>query len=100
MIEVTLPFPPTVNHYWSYRKTKSRIMAYIAPKGRKFREDAIRCALIQRVNVGLGMRLKVIIELYPPDKRRRDLDNFNKGVLDALTHAGVWEDDSLIAKQL
>jgi crossover junction endodeoxyribonuclease RusA len=30
---------------------------------------------------------------YPPDKRRRDLDNILKGVQDALVAAGVLLDD-------
>jgi crossover junction endodeoxyribonuclease RusA len=35
----------------------------------------------------------VEILLYPPDNRRRDIDNYTKGLFDALTHARVWEDE-------
>jgi hypothetical protein len=35
---------------------------------------------------------------YPPDKRRRDLDNILKCVNDALTHLKAIEDDSLIRR--
>ncbi|MFK8827299.1 RusA family crossover junction endodeoxyribonuclease, partial [Citrobacter freundii] len=42
----------------------------------------------------------VEIILYPPDARRRDIDNYNKALFDALTHAGVWEDDSQIKRML
>lgn len=31
-----------------------------------------------------------------PDRRAHNLDNFGKDLLDALTAAGVWADDSLI----
>ena len=41
-------------------------------------------------------KVKVTIEAYRPDKRRRDLDNLLKAPLDALTHAGVYQDDELI----
>jgi len=41
-------------------------------------------------------RLAVDIYVNPPDKRKRDLDNIPKALLDALTHAGIWEDDSQI----
>jgi len=41
-------------------------------------------------------RLSVRIEAYPPDKRKRDLDNLPKAPLDALTISGLWKDDSQI----
>ena len=41
-------------------------------------------------------RLSMTMTLFPPDKRRRDLDNAFKAPLDALAHAGVYEDDSQI----
>ena len=31
-----------------------------------------------------------------PDKRRRDLDNITKALLDALSHANMFEDDEQI----
>ena len=42
----------------------------------------------------------VEIILYPPDARRRDIDNYNKALFDALTHAGIWEDDSQVKRML
>jgi crossover junction endodeoxyribonuclease RusA len=42
----------------------------------------------------------VEIILYPPDARRRDIDNYNKALFDALTHAGIWEDDSQVQRML
>lgn len=48
------------------------------------------------MNKKLNKQLKVTITAYRPDNRRRDLDNLLKAVLDALTHAGVYEDDHLI----
>ncbi|EFK0706306.1 RusA family crossover junction endodeoxyribonuclease, partial [Escherichia coli] len=32
--------------------------------------------------------------------RIRDLDNYNKALFDALTHAGVWEDDRQVKRML
>lgn len=40
-------------------------------------------------------RLCAKIELYPPDRRRRDIDNLLKPLLDALTHGGAIADDEL-----
>jgi len=36
------------------------------------------------------------MDAFPPDRRRRDLDNLLKSVLDALEHAGVYADDSQV----
>jgi Holliday junction resolvase RusA-like endonuclease len=40
----------------------------------------------------------VSLHFHPPNKRRRDLHNYPKAIMDALTHAGVWEDDSLVVQ--
>jgi crossover junction endodeoxyribonuclease RusA len=36
------------------------------------------------------------LEAYPPDRRKRDIDNLVKPTLDALTKAGVWLDDEQV----
>jgi len=36
------------------------------------------------------------VHVFPPDGRRRDLDNLQKALCDALQHAGVYADDSQI----
>jgi crossover junction endodeoxyribonuclease RusA len=47
---------------------------------------------------GLGSKGRVGVKavLYPPDKRRRDMDNAWKVISDACTRAGVWVDDCAI----
>jgi crossover junction endodeoxyribonuclease RusA len=42
----------------------------------------------------------VSISMFPPDNRRRDVDNILKVTLDALTYAGLIEDDSQIMQLL
>lgn len=44
----------------------------------------------------LADRLALHIVAFPPDRRKRDLDNLPKGVLDTLTKAETWIDDSQI----
>ena len=41
-------------------------------------------------------RLAMAIELYPPDRRRRDIDNVLKATLDALQHGGAYANDCQI----
>lgn len=98
MIELTLPWPPSVNAIWRRVGAKTLLSA----EGRSYRKAVADQVLIQRGagKLGAADRLAVAIELYPPDRRRRDVDNAAKAPLDALTHAGVWDDDSQIDKLL
>ena len=87
-----LPYPPTMNTYWrhvGYRTLISR-------EGRTFRRNV--CALLGggRRKPPTSGRIALAMDAYPPDHRRRDLDNLQKPVLDALEHAGVYADDSQI----
>jgi crossover junction endodeoxyribonuclease RusA len=92
MIELELPFPPSANHL--YRHVGPRTL--ISREGRRFRERV--CAQL----ASLGVRqmkgaLRIDIEVYPPDRRKRDLDNAVKALNDALEHGGAFYDDSQIA---
>ena len=95
--ELHLPFPPTVNNY--YVKTKRGV--YISMKGRKFRSltSAEVIKQLPEVHFPATERLLVEVVLYPPDKRKRDLGNYDKALMDAITHSGLWEDDSQIDQQ-
>ena len=92
MIELTLPWPPSVNRYW--RTFQGRMI--ISAEGRSYRKAVADQVLIQRGAKHYAGKMRVEIEEYRPDNRRRDLDNLLKAVLDSLTHAGVWDDDGLI----
>ena len=92
MIEFTLPWPPSVNTYW--RNFDGRMI--ISAKGREYRETVGDQMILQKMVYRFSGPLRVVIEAYRPDKRRRDLDNLLKATLDGLAHAGVYEDDSQI----
>ncbi len=95
-IELYLPWPPTVNDYYGTRMIRKRRIQYIKAKGKLFRAACERTIAEQVGYLNIPDRLLVEVELYPPDRRRRDLDNYMKPLLDAITHAQVWEDDSQI----
>lgn len=91
MLEIELPYPPSVNHY--YRRVGPRTL--ISRQGRRYRERV--CAILRALAVTrLDGPLTMELELYPPDRRRRDLDNAQKGLWDALAHGGLYGDDSQI----
>ena len=92
MIEITLPWPPSVNTYW--RNFDGRMI--ISARGREYRETVGDQMTLQKMVMHFKGQLKVEIEAFRPDKRRRDLDNLLKATLDGLAHAGVYEDDSQI----
>jgi crossover junction endodeoxyribonuclease RusA len=68
----------------------------ISAEGRSYRKAVADQVLIQRGAKHYEKKLRVVIEAWRPDNRKRDLDNLLKAVLDSLTHAGVWTDDGLI----
>ena len=92
-LEFELPWPPSVNHY--YRHVGAKVL--ISRDGRKYREMIVSRFRSEGVEPFRGP-VELSIELYPPDNRRRDADNSLKCLLDAFTHGGLYEDDSLIRR--
>lgn len=95
ILQFKLPFPPSVNHYWRYISRGAQAgRVLISEEGRAYRTSCAAEVLQQRVpRHELSGRLSVAIQAYPPDRRRRDLDNLLKGSLDALKHCGLIQDD-------
>jgi len=90
-IQLVLPYPPSVNHYWGQAGNHR----FIGKKGKEFRA-AVSNAVCEAGIQPLEGRLAVHVALYPPDKRKRDIDNVLKSLLDACEHAGCYENDSQI----
>ena len=89
-VKFELPWPPSVNRY--YRHVGPRVL--ISREGRRFRMMCV--SRLAGAFPKLAGRVKLKGEFYPPDSRRRDLDNVLKCTLDSLVHAGLMEDDSQI----
>ena len=95
MINVRLSWPPTANHYY----TVARGRKILSSKGRRYKQNAILSLMEQRVPKGLTGRLEVRIDVYPPDKRKRDIANLEKAVVDACQQKdgyGIFIDDAQI----
>lgn len=96
-ITLALPYPPSVNTYWRHlSKGPLAGRTLISERGRDYRRAVAETILAGWGRLAPDGNLSVTIEARMPDKRKRDLDNIPKAVLDALTHCGFWIDDSLI----
>lgn len=90
---IYLPFPPTVNSYYSSGKGHVK---YVSKGGQQFRSLVAESLSEQVGRQATAERLNVEVVLFPPDRRLRDLDNYMKALLDALTLGGLWVDDGQI----
>ncbi|WP_019933872.1 RusA family crossover junction endodeoxyribonuclease [Oceanimonas smirnovii] len=100
MISLELPWPPSTNQIWRNVAVKGKPRTLLSKSGRDYRALVARTVLAQRGNKQLAGRVRVDVVAQAPDRRARDLDNILKATLDALTHAGVWQDDSQIDRLL
>jgi len=92
-MRLELPWPPSINRY--YRHVGFRTL--ISREGRAFRRNV--CALLGGDGPRkppAGGRVALCMDAFPPDGRRRDMDNIQKPVLDALQHGGIYRDDSQV----
>lgn len=87
-----LPWPPTVNTYWQKARSGH---TFLSKKAREFREECVSRYSFDKTKA-YGGPVGAILIYYPPDKRVRDIDNYNKGVLDCLKYCGVIKDDRQI----
>lgn len=90
-MEIILPYPPSVNHYW-YR---NGARTFLGKKGKLFRLEVIKLC---KDFLTIEEKVSVEIFLFPPDRRKRDIDNVVKPTLDALEHAQVFIDDYQVDK--
>ena len=92
-LDIDLPWPPSVNHYW--RKVGNRVL--ISREGREYRRIVVgQLAPRRMTQQPTTKRIAMTIHAHATDLRRRDLDNITKSLFDAFQHAGVYEDDEQI----
>lgn len=87
-----LPFPPSVNHYLARRGHRS----FLTDKAKKFHE-VIALKIYQSITkIGLNTPLDVTYQYWFPDRRKRDIANYEKVLTDSMVRAGVMVDDHII----
>ena len=84
-----LPFPPSVNTYW--RNFRGHMV--LSKAGREYKAAVADYVATHNVPKYGAQKLKITLILQPKDKRKIDLDNRIKCVLDSLEEAGVFDDD-------
>ena len=89
--QLELPWPPSNNTY--YRHVGRRTL--LSLKAHEYRKKIVALVSAKKFTVFTGP-VELYAEFYPPDRRRRDLDNLLKALQDSLQYAGLYEDDSQI----
>lgn len=80
--------PPTVNTYW--RRNRNRY--FISEKGLNYAKDFGYSCPKQSFEGPVEVQIRWI----RPDKRRRDVDNISKVILDCLEKSGILKDDTQV----
>ena len=89
VITLTLPWPPSVNHYFGQKGNKT----FITPAGLTFRKSVYIASLPYQKTELFDKKLNLFISAYPPDNRVRDLDNIIKSLQDALQYSLIYKND-------
>lgn len=87
-----LPWPPSVNSLYMQGKTHGQ--KFLTKKAKEYKKACFY--LFQDEYEPIDQPLTAHLYLFPPTSHDRDVDNFTKAPLDALTQLGIIRDDSLI----
>lgn len=102
---LVLPYPLSVNHYTGRRGNRTfltqkardyieKVALISAYAIRDYKKEVLEGA--EDFNFPIDELCEVEVKCFMPDRRKRDLDNILKVLLDSLQRTGVLKDDSLI----
>ncbi len=106
MIELTLPYPPSLNHYKGIgriTRTKSGKLYQMkinSPETKRYFYEVWSLIRIKGFKSFDSAMLSMEVYVHPPDSRKRDLDNICKVLIDSLQNGGLFNDDSQISRLL
>jgi crossover junction endodeoxyribonuclease RusA len=89
-----LPLPPSMNTYW--RNFRGRTI--LSQGGRDYKLAVQEYVTVNKIPSFGDARLQAIITIFPRDRRKQDLDNRLKSLLDSLENAGIYDSDSQFDK--
>ena len=114
-VNLVLPYPPSVNHYWQHKAVRSRktrrwqVIKFLSSRAKEFRTN-VRNSVLEQLGFPpkLKGRLAVIVNQHygPRDEAnehagaQQDIDNCLKSLFDALEEAKVFINDSQIDELL
>ena len=97
-LSVTLPFPPSLNNLYNTVMKGRKPVRVLGKRAVGYRADCLLALNgVPKVDWG-DSRVVIEISLYPPDERKRDVDNYGKSLIDALVCHGYLPDDSRVVK--
>ncbi len=91
--KLVFPWPPSINSLYCQGRTHGQ--KFMTKTGKAYKQKIIELHANDDMNP-VTVPIKVRIELFPPDRRTRDIDNYIKPILDGLKFLEIIEDDSLI----
>lgn len=114
-IQLTLPYPPSVNHYWAHKAVRSRhtrrwtVIKYLTTRAKAYKVT-VQGLVYEQLGIPpkLRGRLAVIVhqhygprdEQHEHDGPAQDIDNCLKSLFDSMENARVYINDSQIDELL
>lgn len=95
-LSLALPWPPSTNRLWRCPTSGMlRGRHLLSPEARRYKENA---ALILKDLDAEPIPGHVAVDMvaHPPDRRRRDLDNIIKIILDSLKGRAFGDDSNVV----
>ncbi len=89
-LNLTLPFPVSVNQYYRAIIRANFCTSILSKRGREYKQTVAK-HIADSQKKPTSKPVMVIVKLYPPTKRKYDVDNMLKSLLDSLI--GIAYDD-------
>lgn len=123
-VEIVLPWPPSANHYlkqstllpsgqemesnfngdwkafWKWLRGKVRVMSFPTDEAKEYHAKVHACVIKANARKYFTSRLRITVDVWPPDRRRRDSSNLLKMLEDALVESKVMADDSQLKEHI